>query len=192
MGASPWMAKAAQGPPENARSSGECHQMTRTVRAAALIRTTAANSPSLTTTQRSLVMLWLQAKRSVLCSNSRLRSGAAIKTPSSTGKVIRASEAVCVRLSQRLKKLHDRFRAGREIGVRCPCLMAGSAVNRVPVKRLGRRHWPTRSYHQNTTRLVTTSQHLSIPIGTKLPAVEYETALANTRQHLTDEINPDL
>jgi hypothetical protein len=37
-----------------------------------------------------------------------------------------------------------------------------------------------RSYHQNTTRLVTTSRHLLVLIGTNLPAVEYETALANT------------
>jgi hypothetical protein len=36
------------------------------------------------------------------------------------------------------------------------------------------------AHHQNTTRLMTTSQHLSILIGTKLPAAEYETVLADT------------
>ena len=35
-------------------------------------------------------------------------------------------------------------------------------------------------YHQNTTRLMTTRQHLSILIDTEFPVAEHETALVST------------
>jgi hypothetical protein len=47
-------------------------------------------------------------------------------------------------------------------------------------------------YHQNTTRLVTTSRHVSILVGTNFPAAEYKTALADTWRHVADGLNPDL